>query len=325
MKTAERFTVVDDGTDEASWLDARTGFIGASDTAAILGLSPYSTARDVWNSKQPGAEPIEENRFMTWGKRLESVVADWGQVDYPELGVLKPSPGLLVSTDYPFIAATPDRENEINGEVTALTEIKTGSEYTKSNWFGEFDKTPTAPLYYEVQLQQQLWVRGFDHGFLLALLGGNHLLAPRLVHADQSFIAIMLDELAAWHDKYILGQTPPPATRFDDLKAMFPGVNDRKIDASPEILAKVEKRNRLQPRLSLGKKYDDGLKGDIMAFMGDATELINPGTGATVVTWRKGVKPSQKFDEVVFAIEHPDLHGQYMRTKESGRTMQFKK
>jgi putative phage-type endonuclease len=323
--TLERYRVVDDGTDIPRWLKARHGFIGASQSAAILGLSKYSTPLDVWKSMQPDAEPIEENRFTTWGTRLESVVAEWSQVDYGDiLGKVLPSPGLLASIDYPFISATPDRELEIDGEVQALEEIKTGSEYTKDHWFEEFTGKDVAPMWYEVQVQQQLFVRGFKFGYIVPLIGGNDLLRPRLVTYDQQFIDILLDTLSDWYETYIVKNTPPPATRLDDLKSLFPGVNGTKIDATPAIVKLVAERNVLQPKMSSDAKRDKEIKGDLQAFMGDATDLIDPDTGAVLVTWRRGLKDKEYFAETEFAIEHPDLYRAFRRTKEPGRTMLFK-
>jgi putative phage-type endonuclease len=321
MATKEAtYRVVDDGTDRERWLRARSAFIGASEGAAILGLSKYSTPLDVWNSKQPGAEPIPENRFMTWGNRLESVVADWAAVDYADiLGEILPSPGLLASIDYPFISATPDRVSERAGVI----EIKTGGEYVKKDWFDDFTNAPAVPIWYETQVQQQEFVMGLDRGHIVPFIGGNDLMTPRFVPRDDAYIDIMLDELASWREKYLLTDTPPPATRLDDLKALFPGRTGESIDATPLILQLVAERNVLQPESSALTKRDKEIKGDIQAFMGNATELIDPSTGETVVTWRKGLKATIRFDETQFAIDHAALYQQYLFSREPGRTTRF--
>jgi len=324
ITSSPRYTVVNDGTNEETWLADRKGFCSATDTAAIIGLSPYSTPLDVWTSKQPDAQPIEENRFTIFGKRQEANVADWFEADHPELGTLHPSPGLLASVDYPFIAATPDRERHLSDGTRSAFEIKTGSEYTKDSWFDTYTRAPIAPLWYEVQVQQQTFVGDYAFGEIGAFIGGNHLLDPRRIDPDGAFIAIMLDQVADWWEAHIVRDVPPAPTRFDNIKALYPA-SGRKIDATPAIKAMVEKRNRLQPRLAAGKKLDDQLKGDLQAFMRDATELIDPDTGKVLVTWNEGVKPSSYFDANQFAIDHPDLYRQYVASKAPTRTMYFKK
>ena len=63
---------------EETWLQYRRNGIGGSDAAAVIGLSPYKTARDVYFEKL-GREP-EDNNTSGWvamevGKRLEDLVA----------------------------------------------------------------------------------------------------------------------------------------------------------------------------------------------------------------------------------------------------------
>jgi putative phage-type endonuclease len=316
---------VNDGSNEETWLADRQQLLTATDLAAILGLSPYSTPLDVWQSKQKGAQPIEENRFTIFGKRQENNVADWYEADHPELGKLHPSPGLLASIDYPFIGATPDRERLSDDGGRSVFEIKTGSEYTKDSWFEEYSKAPTAPLQYQVQVQAQIFVGDYDFGQIGAFIGGNHLLEPRRIDRDNTFIDLMLDQAAAWHDRHIVKGEMPEPSRLDNVKALYPVTGQKVIEATPAMLKLIEKRNRLQPRLSQGKKLDDALKGDLQALMKDATDIVHPDTGKTLVTWNHGVKPSSYFDANQFAIDHPDLYLEYVATKQGARTMYFKK
>lgn len=324
--TSGGFTVVDDGTDYERWLEARrtSGTIGASQTAGILGLSPYSTPRDVWESMQPGAEPMAENRFTTWGTRLEAVIAEGAQVDFREtLGTVLPTPGLLVSKNVPFISATPDRLNaDAAGDVWAVTEVKNGGSFTRDNWFEPYSTTPDVPAWYETQVQQQMWVRGVDRGFITALIGGNELIL-REVHLNEKFMEILIDEVEDWRDKYLLGETPPPLTDRDDFSKVT-AVPGKRIDATQEILALVAERNILQPQASALEKRDKELKNTIRAFMGDATDLVDPSHGHTIVTWRQGADKTA-FDLTQFALDHPHLYSEYLAAKKGSRTMTFTK
>lgn len=327
MSTTQTYDVVA-GPDvpEEEWLDARRPFAGASETAAILGLSPYSTPYDVWASKRPGAQPIQENRFITWGRRLEPVVAEWLEHDYPEVGHLLPSPGLLASRTAPFLAATPDRENtwDEDGFVTAVTELKTGSAFTRKAWWDAESGEPAMPGYYEVQTQQQMFVRGVRKGYLGALLGGNELVL-REVEYNERFIEILVNEVGEWWERHIVGDTPPPATardvwRFDGSRKDEGAV---KIEATPRIMALVEKRNRLQPRVAMGKRLDDEIKGEIQAFMQDATVLVAP-DGRELVTWYRGAD-KETTDWKALEAAHPAIVKEFMVTRPGTRTMYFKK
>ena len=62
-------------TDRETFLEIRRHGIGGSDVAAILGLSKFRTALDVFNDKTEKAAPQEETEAMHWGTLLEDVVA----------------------------------------------------------------------------------------------------------------------------------------------------------------------------------------------------------------------------------------------------------
>ena len=62
------------------WLSYRKLGIGGSDVAAIMGISPFATIRDLYNDKL-GIEPLIEEGESNWvakevGHRLEDLVAE---------------------------------------------------------------------------------------------------------------------------------------------------------------------------------------------------------------------------------------------------------
>jgi putative phage-type endonuclease len=60
-----------------AWLEARQRGIGASDAAAVLGLSGYSSPYSVWYSKtSPIEDRGDEDELIYWGRRLEPIIAD---------------------------------------------------------------------------------------------------------------------------------------------------------------------------------------------------------------------------------------------------------
>ena len=61
------------------WLSYRKLGIGGSDVAAIMGISPFATIRDLYNDKL-GIEPLTNEEESNWvakevGHRLEDLVA----------------------------------------------------------------------------------------------------------------------------------------------------------------------------------------------------------------------------------------------------------
>ena len=58
-----------------SWLEARRGGLGGSDSAAIVGVDPYRSALQVYAEKTDLIEPQEDNNILWWGRKLQPIVA----------------------------------------------------------------------------------------------------------------------------------------------------------------------------------------------------------------------------------------------------------
>jgi len=51
--------------------------IGGSDIPAIIGVNPYKTAYQLWLEKTGQVPPVQDNKYMRAGRKLEQVVADF--------------------------------------------------------------------------------------------------------------------------------------------------------------------------------------------------------------------------------------------------------
>lgn len=88
----------------------RTTYLGASEIAAVAGISPYASALDVWATKRGLAE-VEENERMRAGTELERPILE--RLYAPprgdrELSLLLTYPGTLRHPVEKWMAATPD-------------------------------------------------------------------------------------------------------------------------------------------------------------------------------------------------------------------------
>src|SRR5690606_29202656 len=70
------------------WLAERRKAIGASDVAAVLGVSPWATPWEVWAEKTGRLEPWSGNAATDLGTRLEPVIMDMAEA---ELGPIERS------------------------------------------------------------------------------------------------------------------------------------------------------------------------------------------------------------------------------------------
>lgn len=98
--------------DEQTWLDARRrgaeGYrVGASEMAAVLGVSPWSSPFALWWAKREGWQP-PRTRGQRWGHKLEAVVAEVFAEDHPELLVCRAGAALWAHVEHPWVVCSPD-------------------------------------------------------------------------------------------------------------------------------------------------------------------------------------------------------------------------
>lgn len=158
--------------DEEAWLKARTRGIGGSDIGAICGVSPFSSARQVYLQKtgqfQDSMTPNDAAKErMRFGHLLEPVVADEYAVRTGKK--LYIATATLVHKDVPWALANVDRLIlDENDEPYGVLECKTTSEFMNDAW--ESGEILTSYIY---QLNWYLWVTGLKFGAFACLVGGN--------------------------------------------------------------------------------------------------------------------------------------------------------
>lgn len=157
---------------ETEWLAARTRGIGGSDIGAICGVSPFTSARQIYLSKtgqypdslQPDGAAKER---MYFGHRLEPVVAD----EYAKRtgAILTTINATVQHKDYEWALANIDRLIvDAEGKPLGILECKTTSEYNNDDW-----DNGDLLMSYIYQLNWYLWILGLERGAFACLVGGN--------------------------------------------------------------------------------------------------------------------------------------------------------
>ena len=292
--------------DRAAWLNARKSGIGGSDIAAVLGLSPYRSAVDVWMDKSGRAPAQEESEAMYWGTVLEDVVAHEYQkrtgnkvqrlnkmVRHPEHDWMIANLDRLVAQDgkAPYVAKT--------GEIRTkhLLECKTASAYKAQEWGAEGD-ADTVPVGYVAQAMWYLAVTGAQIIDVACLIGGQRYVQKR-IERDEDTIAGMISKARVfWHEN-VLSDIPPEATSGEDVAALFPQDTGAMVEANAktlELMARAQDMKAQIKALELELDGDKkrgilGVTGSLKTFMGEASG-IQLG-GLVLATWKKAAD-SQK-------------------------------
>jgi putative phage-type endonuclease len=191
-----------DSDNREEWLKCRDIGIGASESAVIMGLSPYESVYTMFMRRTGELPPIEDNNFMEWGRRLEDVVAQKYADDTGRK--VKRNAWMCQSVKYPWMTATPDYDVAYPDDPNrvGLLECKTASHFAIEDW--EEDSPP----HYKCQVQHQMIVTGRNRGSLACLIGGNQY---RWIDEEehQRFQQALIRKTAVFM-KMVRGELPPP-------------------------------------------------------------------------------------------------------------------
>lgn len=155
-----------EGLSREEWLRYRKCGIGGSDVAAILGISKWNSAISLWLDKTNQTnEPVEENEAMQWGTIMEPIIRKhFAEVTGKTVVEVK---AMLQHPEHPFMLADVDGLTTDDEGNPAILEIKTASEYKRSEWENDI------PSYYQTQVQHYLCVTGVQKAYVAVLIGGN--------------------------------------------------------------------------------------------------------------------------------------------------------
>lgn len=159
-----------------AWHQLRAEGIGSSDIAAIVGLSPFTSAYTLWHRKAGKVAEQAESDFMDWGKRLEPVIAAKFAENHPSF-VVAPT-GTWAADGRPWQRANPDRliinsfgTDNGPGGIDSYLEVKCASAYKADDWGRS--GTDIVPPGYRAQVIWQGDVLGLSSAWCAVLIGGN--------------------------------------------------------------------------------------------------------------------------------------------------------
>ncbi len=157
------------------WLDFRRTKRMASETPAIMGLSPWQKPKDILKAKR--GEDAKANYAMRRGQELEPVARD---VYQGIVGLLRPA--VFVSGDYGASLDGIDLFNELIVEIKCPMKGK-ASDLWKQAENGEI------PSHYAMQMQHQMMVTGIPVAHLW-VFDGKEGIAVQLNADEQKFVDI---------------------------------------------------------------------------------------------------------------------------------------
>jgi len=316
----------------------RSKFIGGSDAAAILGVSPWNTPVELWLQKT-GQAPKEEidpvrQKMFDRGQKLEPFIREMVIDKLTDLGMqveLLACNARYIDPDYQFMSCEIDFELrlsgviEIGGELVQFNDeivnadAKSVTGFARKKW-GE-ENTEDVPIEYAAQFMHGLMVTPGQRRFcLVAALRSFDDVDIYWTRRDDEVIAAMRAKEIVFWNEHVLGGTAPDTLTFDDVKQLFPHDNGLSIEATVEIAIKVRELARVKAEIKALEEGEEVLKQQIADFISPHAVLTFD--NREIATWKGQGRTD--FQEKLFKADHPDLAARYLKTS-TIRVLRLKK
>lgn len=289
------------------FLTTRRQGIGGSDIAAILGVSKFKTALDVYLSKTT-EQPEQKGEHLYWGHALENPIIDRFIQDTGANVIRQPE--MRRHPDYEWAIANADALITNGDTIEAILEIKTSSAFKSREWGA--DDTDEVPIEYIAQVQWYMWIYDVNEAYLAALIGGNQYRQYHITRDDE-LIAMLAEKAQAFWQNHVIPRIPPEPQDGADAQKLYPHDNGDTAEADSDTLTAYAELRELKAQEKELKAQiaarEDLLKIKIGSYSAMQTN------GNTLFTWK--AQSSSRFDSKAFQAAHPDLYRQYTKQSET--------
>lgn len=296
------------------WLADRCNWIGASEIAAVLGLSEYaSSPAQVWlrKVKPDDADPLT-GEFIDWGHRAEGMILSRWAEDHPELLVCRDM-GTVAHPLFPLIRGTPDAvASSVNGLACGVDAKNLGVHAKHKLGEPGTDELPT-----DYVIQGLIYCELYDVPiWYFAVLVGGQEYSEYFVERDPATAFRLMGRAVAWWEDYVVTKTCPPlgGSPADEnaAKSIWPRVERDEIPATQRAveLARVAKAAAALKKAA--EEDEREAKNGLRQLCGEAEGI----TG--VCTWRQSKGRTTTDWQAVaeeLALHVPDGHARRVIAK----------
>ena len=292
----------------------RVNFLGASDSAATIGMSRWSTPLEIWSIKtgQLDPEDISDKLAVKLGNRLEEVVAElFTEATGKKVHRVNEA---YTHKEYPFLKCHIDRK--VDGERTIL-QCKTASAWKAREWEGE-----EIPHEYIIQEMHELAVTEYDVAYIAVLIGNQDFKWKRIERDEKAISQLVAKEVSFWQN-FVVPKLMPATIQKGDTDVLFKlfpeAVQGEKIMLDGKATAILESLESLKQ----DRKHLDGAieqqENEIRAILGTAEAGEG---GLYAVSWKNQV--TTRLDTAAFKAAEPITYDKYLKSSPS-RVLRIKK
>jgi len=253
------------------WLERRRQGIGASDAAAVVGMSPWLTPLELYLDKtgQKIDRPMTQAQRM--GLKLEPIVAEmYAEETGNEIRIPEP---LQKHPETPWIMANPDRET---ADQSINIQIKTTA-FRDDEWGSP--GTDEVPDQYLIQVQHEMYVTGQEITDLAVLFLAQKEFAIYPIKRSERLIETLIEQETAFWKDHVEPRIPPEPdfdhpTTLKLLSLMYNKVEDKPVEICDEDITKVaflvSSYKDAGERIKELNKQRDHAKARMLSIMGES-------------------------------------------------------
>lgn len=296
--------------DRTQWLEERRKGIGASDSAAALGLSRWRTPLQLYLDKIGEGEAQEETDPMRFGTLLEPIVrAEFVRRTGMQVVFGQPP---VVSDAYPWMRCNLD--GWIPGG-RRVFEAKTAR--SDAGWGPEGGDD--IPQDYILQCHHAMIVTGAQLAELAVLIAGSDFRAYT-IERDPELCELVIDGEREFWDAVQRREPPEPIT-LAEINLRWRQSRPVAVELSPDAAAACARLREIRDGMATLKAEGELCESIVKSEMTDCdTATIG---GQIAVTWRQA-KSSRAFDAKSFRAAHPDVAEKYMTENPGSRRFLIK-
>ena len=327
------------GLTREEWLDYRKKGIGGSDVAAIMGISPFATIRDLYNNKVGILPAIPEEEKSNWvakevGHRLEDLVAE---IFVRKTGLkVFPVRKMFRHPLYPFMLADVDFFILFPDGTYGILECKTCNYNASKKWDDD-----AIPDNYVLQVKHYLSVMNMQKAYIACLYGNNEdAFVFRYLERDLMDEEDIIEQEVFFWEEYVEKHVEPPYNGKTDLildsirrSVGYADISLPEIELSclesknlERYLALAEEKSQIEKRKKEIESEQRAISVPFVEQLGARCKaILKDGTNCYRITYNP-TKRTQigKAQMEKLKIQHPDIYEEYAKTTES-RTFRIKK
>lgn len=311
----------------------RRRFIGGSDAAVILGVSPWKTPLQLYEQKiAEERAPEIETPVLRRGKRWEPIAREMLVDALQDMGhdveVLHFGQRYVDPT-HDYFASEIDVELRLDGE-HVNGELKTVHPFKAHEW-GE-EGSEEVPIHYAAQSMWGLGITSRQTCIVGALFGADQLVPFKVLRDDET-IAAMREKSERFWTENVLARVPPPPSNMADIMALFAKTNGKPVELDDAVLGTLQQLRQVRERIKAFEEEEERLAfaicehvcgqwGGPVSNAPDVDDAVLMHDGKTVATWKK--QRGTHLDQQALKAAHPDIIEKFTR-EHWFRALRFKK